>query len=69
MPHSKKLPIFFVHCKEMPGIKKTYKTETNHGDFSLMAYIATPVWDFDLEIKHMCNFAVKLAKTFSTISH
>ena len=43
-------------------MKKTYKTKANHGDFSLLAHIATQVWDFDPEIKHTHNFAAKLTK-------
>ena len=44
-------------------MKKTYKTETNHGDFSLLAHIVTQVWDSDPEIKCMGNFAAKWTKT------
>ena len=41
---------------------KTYKTETNHGDFSVLAHIATQVQDLDLEIKCTHNFAAKWTK-------
>ena len=40
-------------------MKKTYKIKTNHVDFSLLAHIATQVWDLDPEIKCIHNFAAK----------
>ena len=39
----------------MPGTK-TYNNKTSHGDFSLLACIATQVWGMDQEIKHTHNF-------------
>ena len=43
-------------------MKETYKTKTNHGDFSLLANAATQVWNWDQEIKCTNNFAAKWTK-------
>ena len=48
-------------------MKKTYNTKTNHGNVSLLAHIATQVWDLDPDIKCTCKSAAKMDKTFSTI--
>ena len=46
---------------------KIYNIKTNHSDFSLLACIATQVWDVDPENKHTHNFAAKIVWKFSTI--
>ena len=48
-------------------MKKTYKTKTNHGDFSLLAHIATQ--DLVLEIKHTHNSVAKWTKIHPPFSH
>ena len=36
---------------------KTYNIKMNQSDFSLLAHIATQIWDVDLEISYTQNFA------------
>ena len=36
-----------------------FNIKTNQSDFSLLAHIATHVWDVDPKIKHTYNFVAK----------
>ena len=36
--------------------------QTNKSELSLLAHIATQVWDVDLEIRHTCNFVATIVK-------